>query len=167
MTPEQEQWYALVARLAAAWPRFEIGRETLREYVGGLSDLSYDEVARAVDEAIRTMKYPPTIAELREVVGRGRYGYPDASFAVAVLDRALATKEVAERRTILADLPGPGKLALEQIGGFYGWRTSEQPDRMRYEFTKLYDEHCRREVRAVMVGAAAPPLLRSIEGGEA
>lgn len=56
----------LMAMLRAAWPRQEIGEDTTEVYAGMLADLSYADAKTAVTTLVKTSKWFPTIAEIRE-----------------------------------------------------------------------------------------------------
>lgn len=60
----------VVASLAAAFPSWNAGRETVAIYVDALADLPYDLAARAVRNLILTNDFPPTVATLRSAVAR-------------------------------------------------------------------------------------------------
>jgi len=62
---------AILQRLAAAFPsQNSITADTLKVYIESLSDYSPEVLAQAAQEWIRTGKFFPKVAELREIADR-------------------------------------------------------------------------------------------------
>lgn len=57
-----------VALLAAAYPSFNVPKETVKVYVQMLSDIPTGALESAVAELIRTSKFFPTVSDIRTTV---------------------------------------------------------------------------------------------------
>lgn len=173
-----------VARLAASWPRVQLGEAHVDALVSGLLDLPAVEVEQAVEFARRTMQFPPSLAELRTVVAHRRFGFPDSGAALeqaiaaaraepswtscaAACDEGFVDREVGKLclacggegrvRKHGPALPEPTRRAVAALGGLRAFAESERPGVTRHEFVRLYDEFRAEAERAVVAGAALPP----------
>jgi hypothetical protein len=73
---KKSEAFAVVAILAASFPRAEIGEPTIEAYAVGLTDLGIEETTAAVRTLQQTSRFFPTIAEIRETVAELRLGAP-------------------------------------------------------------------------------------------
>lgn len=140
----------LVARLRAAHPRQQIPPETARVYAEALADLDVDVATAAVDEAIATLKFFPSVAELRELAARRRSDCPTAADAWGEVSRAFGT--VGRYRTPTWSHP-----AIARVVDAMRWDelcASENIEATRAHFLRLYTETAARVVREVNVRPA-------------
>jgi hypothetical protein len=129
---------------AAAWPRQQLGPATIAVYVEALHDLPLDEVEAAMRTAIRMMRFPPTISELRGLIVDRQLGHPDAGAALELVEAAAAGTGS------YSTLPEPAQRAVKAMGGMFSWRAAENPGIQRSQFLKLYDEF-RQEARTALI----------------
>ncbi|MGN7945770.1 replicative helicase loader/inhibitor [Bacillus safensis] len=66
----EEQAMAILTRIAAAYPRFElstdaIGKERIKIWLEHLTALPYEAVSKKVDQHIAEKRFPPAIAEIQ------------------------------------------------------------------------------------------------------
>jgi hypothetical protein len=73
----------LIAVMQIHWPNHPWHDKADQAYHRGLDDLSYADVNAAVTLAIRTCKFAPTVAELRDLVGANAESDIDAEAAWA------------------------------------------------------------------------------------
>lgn len=71
----------LLATLKAAYPRQELGEETLEVYARDLADLDHEVAVAAVERMRKSSRFFPTIAELRESAAEIRLGAPPPRIA--------------------------------------------------------------------------------------
>ena len=156
----QAQALALLATLKAAYPRQEIGEDTLAIYALDLADLEFEQAKAAVEHCRRTCRFFPTIAEIREAAAEAALGGAPAPMeAWSELESKLSTKEPLH--PLVAE-------AKRQVGDGWWWRT--QPvERLRREFLEAYRALRSARVRAEAVGKPhdlKAADLPAIEAGE-
>ncbi|MFP3421474.1 replicative helicase loader/inhibitor [Bacillus sp. SIMBA_154] len=66
----KDQAMAILTRIAAAYPRFElstdaIGKERIRLWLEHLTALQYEPVLKKIDQHIAEKRFPPVIAEIQ------------------------------------------------------------------------------------------------------
>ncbi|MGD6976105.1 replicative helicase loader/inhibitor [Bacillus altitudinis] len=66
----KDQAMAILTRIAAAYPRFElstdaIGKERIRLWLEHLTALPYEPVLKKIDQHISEKRFPPVIAEIQ------------------------------------------------------------------------------------------------------
>jgi Loader and inhibitor of phage G40P len=89
---QKSQVVRLVAVLKAAYPRQETPPETVALYAEMLADLDAGDVTAAVKQHVRSSRYFPTIAEIRDAV---REANEHAAYSSSVWDE-LQTVEVTQ-----------------------------------------------------------------------
>lgn len=151
-TPQQ-----LLADLACAFPRHPIKPETFRVYLRELADLPPAALEAACRELIRTSEFFPTVRAIREAAVERLLGLPGEAEALAQVEaRADWFKDAEhEREGDPPDVHPRVKEALDHVGGFYAFRTAENPSVVRGQFLRLYRELRERDLREANVGATA------------
>lgn len=79
----------LVSMLVATWPRPEVRPETVGVYCAALADLDAKAAHAAVMDLVRTSRFFPTVAEIRERVVRDRVPLPSPEEAWGIVRRAI------------------------------------------------------------------------------
>lgn len=130
-----------VASLRAAFPNANLPVETVEIYKAALADLDADDVQAAVGALIRSSRYFPTVAEIREKVAERSLGLPGP---VGAWEEAVAR---AENRWERPRTPLVTE-ALNAIGGIWAVKTSDNVIATRAQFLKFYDE-----LRAGQIGS--------------
>jgi len=117
-------------------------------YLAELADIPPGTLREACQRLIRTSRFFPTVAEIREVA---------AEIALALPTEAEALAQIHARQGWVADAatapPPEGhplvKAAIDQVGGWFVFRASENQAVVRGQFGRIY-----REQRAAAVAAA-------------
>lgn len=59
---------SLLAKIASCYQFFQTNEHSVQMWLSGLKGCTAEEVWMALDEHIKTSKFPPTIAEIREII---------------------------------------------------------------------------------------------------
>lgn len=151
-------------QLFAAYPNTAISEATVAMYLRMLQDIPPAHLQLAVDQAVATSKFLPTVAELREVLRTLQ--------APAKQTWIEAWEEVQRRMRYGADKVPFTSPATERAVKSLGWRMmceSENPDVVRAQFRDAFNAYQGKEdsqakllphVReAIEAGHVAPKLL--------
>ncbi len=121
---------ALVATLAAAWPRQEICQATLDIYAHDLGDLDLGVAAQAVETCRRTLTFFPTIAEIRLAAAELQL---DAPQPMTAWEQAVNPQSsIIPRHRLVAQ-------ARRIVGDDWTWKT-EPAHALRRAFLAAYSE---------------------------
>lgn len=151
MTPHEAA--AIVAAIAAAYPMWPASRETVAVYADALADLPAADVRSAVAEIIRTEDRWPSIATIRRITA-SRAGLLAPSGAQAWAEvRALASSGA---QPAAASHPAISE-AISAIG-WWDLRTSSNPETIRAQFLRIYEDCQRRADRPILAGSRAEAL---------
>lgn len=133
---------ALVAVLKAAYPRQELGEDTVGLYERALADVPAAAGRAAVEQHIATSRWWPTIAELRELVAETRLSLPTAEAALAEVRKALQGYGAHEVP------PWSCPEVAEAVGviGWSNWCLSDHPASTRARFLEAYQTVRRRSL---------------------
>lgn len=149
--------HALIANLARAYPRQAITAETLAVYVEHLSDIPDDLLADIGREWIRTERFFPSIAELRNAAAERALLLPSDEQALAQVMARVAYRGGPE------DAPDVHPLAVAAVrgvGGFSALRSSEKPEVVVSQFLRFYREARADALRNAQVGDMSRALPR-------
>lgn len=135
---------ALVATLAAAWPRQPIEQATLDIYAHDLADLDFGLAARAVESVRRSATYFPAIAEIRNAAAELRLDAPSPM---------LAWEQASGR----SDRHPLVREAREIVGDDWAWR-QEPAGVLRKAFLAAYTEVRAAAVTELVQGALTAGL---------
>lgn len=139
---------ALVAALAAAWPRQPIGQPTLDIYATHLQDLDFGQATQVVSGIIRSSRFFPAIAEIREAYAETQLGLPSPSEAWAQACNYGTRHPLVDK-------------ARQRVTDDWGWNQGREQD-LRRAFMPAY-----RELRAAEVGRIAHPEIPGLPALEA
>lgn len=163
MTPSEAT--RLAGMLKAAHPRQDIDEATLAIYAAFLADLDRDAGERAVREAIATIKFFPSIAEIRDLAMRGAIDAPPEHAAWNEVMRAVRLD--GRYRT-----PKWSHRAIAAAINAIGWVSlcdSENLEADRAHFLRLYRDATESAVREAnvrpMLAAAAERTQLARAGG--
>lgn len=168
----------LLLILEGSYPRFKFTDTMIQAYTFNLVDLPYQLASMAVRDLTRTLRFPPTPAEIRERCVLIAHRLPDVD---------AAWSEVREKAMEFSPYGGPRttysselvKQAVKAIGGIEALAYSERPEMMAHQFkvtferlrTAYIEELQRRSHIGLPPGAyegqeALPgQTLRSLPGG--
>lgn len=145
----------LVAMLKAAYPRQQLAEDSIALYAAFLSDLDRISGERAVRTAIATLKFFPTVGELRDLAARQAVELLDETAAWADVTRAIG--RYGRYRT-----PKFRHAAVERVVDAMGWLSicdSENLEATRAHFFRLYRDSCDSAVR----NANVQPMLAAAD----
>lgn len=152
----------ILAMLLIAYPNAPVTPGTFPLYERMLSDLPVEALETAVLQWIATSKFFPTVAELRECAFRlaaDCYQHPSPAEAYGLV--------VAEIRRI--GIYGQPKFQSDLVAKtvkYMGWReicSSEEPQIVRAQFLKMYEQLQQREIEDAKL---IPAARRLKAGGE-
>lgn len=116
-------------------------------YLDELDDLPLEVVAQALLRIVRTELFFPKIADIRRVAAENLVDAPNVVEALFEVERMLTWSRLSEEeRGERPDIHPVVKRAVDAMGGFATFKTSESPASTRGQFMKLY-----REIRAGVV----------------
>lgn len=105
-------------------------------YAEALADLDPQAVDAAVASVIKSSRFFPTIAEIRERVGERTLGLPTPAEAWMLACGDMTWPE-----------PCPlVRKAKQAVGGEWAFRTSENPTALRAQFLRIYEDLRDRQV---------------------
>lgn len=154
----------LLLKLRDAFPRQakDYPRETFAEYKSQLQDLPYDAVHASVNELIRTSEFFPSVRAIREAACERVLALPSRTQALSQIEarirwQRLSDGEKEASRPVVHPLV---QEALDLVGGYYAWKTTDNPAVIRGQFSKAYDELRGQAIRDAQIGTLM------IEGGD-
>ena len=130
----------LVGVLAAAYPQWQVTKETVAVWADLMSDLDYAETRTVVRSWLLTEDRPPSPAAIRRGIASDK--------GLTAPSRATAWAEVRSGLTTSTDGKKPAfshpavSMAVETIG-WWEIRTSSNIDTLRSQFWKVYEEYAR------------------------
>ena len=150
-----------LALLTAAFSK-ELPKPTVRIYLTALEDLSPEFLLRACDEIIKTSKFFPTIAEIRETAMR----LDDQIFLPLSWDAAWAevlTKVQQEGRIRLSEWSSDSiPEALKALGGYQRVCESTAIGVVEARFKTAYERTANGERRRLLLGGSDEEETRDI-----
>jgi len=148
-----------MALLTAAYPNFEPKPQTVAVYVQMLKDIPGEDLFRAARQCIATLKFFPTVAEIREKAQQSHL--PSAAEAWQEVTRQIWQSGYYGKPQFQNPL-------VAQIVTAMGWRelcTSENQIADRAHFMRMYDELAQRaqaQFLALNSGPSRPQLTGRI-----
>lgn len=132
---------AAIGVLRAAYPRQDFPDASVEFYAHKLADLDGAELVAAIDRLTNRLNWLPSVAEIRLEVAEARLGLPNASEAWDIAVKGG-----------LRFAPAPVREAAEAVGGRWTILHSDNPDTVRAQFRRDYEE---RRQHAVLIEAGA------------
>lgn len=146
---KESEAFALVAVLAASFPKQQVGEPTVKAYAGALLDIPVELAGAAVKTLQHGSRFFPSIAEIREAVAELSLGAP----------APMAAFELA--RTPSKDRHPVVQRAKRMVGDDWHWR--ETPSGiLQKSFLAAY-----AEAKAEAMAEIATPILAGARGGGA
>ena len=149
----------LLAILCAAYPRANISADevTVAIWHDMLIDLDDEVVAVAVKRMIATLRFPPSIADVRGAVleaARELRGTPDAGEAWQRVVRAISAYGYYSPDQAREALGGDIWRAVEMMGGWSRLCLSESPmSALSAQFERRYGELMEKRARSLLIPA--------------
>lgn len=142
--------------LMDAFPRDPMSADNLATYRSHLADLPLDKLEEAVVTLIRTSDRLPSIKAIREQTASLMLDLPDESEALLQVERRIEWSRSGDATEIAGGPPVHElvRKALDHVGGFHAFRTTEEPAVLRGQFLRLYRESRATAIRGVQTGAA-------------
>lgn len=165
LTPDghvEDEFAALMVKLAAAFPTARLTEATIRVYARALSDLTYPQLHQIFGRAVRECKFLPSVAEL--------LSYVSATADDAALLAWTALSQAASRVGLYASLEIEDRCAAEALRQVFGsWPhycslDSAAVNQRRGEFLAAYRDARRHTVRQAATTSIRMPGLLEIGG---
>ncbi|MGI8406608.1 MAG: hypothetical protein ACR2OE_17915 [Thermomicrobiales bacterium] len=148
--------------LRSVWPNTEINANTVKAYQWALEDLTYAEGERAAKTWMRTGKFFPKPAELREIIGNETAGMDE----IAESAWSEVQREVRRVGFNRPSVFSGGKFQESPIATFSSdlirqtvdsltWRlicTTDEPEKLRDQFLWTYKALRKRDVSRIQRG---------------
>jgi hypothetical protein len=160
----KQQWADLMRRLAANWPDKEFPAASQALMIQYLQHMPDEAIARAVDQAIATLKWRPTTAELLELaaglISTGKHLPP----ADAWEEFAKAARRYGLHGEPTWSTPLIAKVAKSHYAAFC---MSEVKDEAIYraQFMRVYEEYVRRDMEDVRMLPAVREYTEQVRLG--
>lgn len=150
----------LLSDLIEAFPRQPVGPGTVRVYLRELGDLPELALTDAVCGLIRTSEWFPTISAIRNATAERMLGLPDEGEALAQVEARIAWARGGGIDKDATSVMHPAVVdAVHAVGGFFSFRSAENPGVVRGQFLKLYRERRAAQVRKLTIGAPTRAVL--------
>lgn len=138
----------ILSDLVRLYEREQVGRERYGILVRELSDVPPEVLERAVRQVARTSEFFPTLAAIRSACAELVLDLPSESAALAQVEARMRWGRADEDAR--GDPPRVHplvKAALDHVGGYYAFKSADEPAVVRGQFLRLY-----RSLRADAVG---------------
>lgn len=154
----------LIARLARAFPRQPVPRDTFELYLVDLSEVPVAVLEPAVTHLIRTSEWFPTVSAIREACAENVLELPSEAAALAQVEARIRwARQGDEREGAAPAVHALVKEALDRVGGYPAFRGSEEPSRVRRQFGVLYGQLREGALRQARIAPAiGPPPTASL-----
>jgi hypothetical protein len=163
----------ILADFPNAYPSFfaKTSLDVMRMYVRQLSDIPETVLAAVINDLIRTEKFMPSIAQIREAAAEKILNLPSEGGALAEVDRLMSSARSVETEGMpLITLTPAVRRAFDAVGGYAGFRYADDAAVIRGQFGRIYREERAREILSAQSGrldVAPAPESRQIGSGEA
>ena len=155
---ERIEFATWVSALQTYYPRHNLLPNTaaIELWWTELGDFSYGLLSAALRKWVNTERYPPSIAELREICSEIVHGKPmDWGEAWASVVSAIGRYGMYQEEKAISSL----QPIVQQVVSRIGWRDicmSENPDTLRAQFRQVFQICQQREIEARQL----PPALK-------
>lgn len=153
---------AKLVAILAALPNAKVNEQSAVLYYLALEDIAYKDAERAVAILIRTTKFMPTPAEIREVLADAQIDVPQWEEAWHEFMRVVRRYGVyfVDDRYSKPDWSGWSSDAVADAVQHVGFRNACMSDEsndstLKAQFRNFYEGQRKRRQRALQVGAAA------------
>lgn len=159
---ERSEAGQLLTLMASAWPRFEPSDDKVALWRELFDDVPFEVAKLALKKLMLTNTFPPSVAELRQAVMD--ITTPESERITAAEAWGMVTQAIQyfgsyQEHDGLESLPPPVRRTAEYIG----WRDlclSEEPEILRAQFMRMYDQVATRRREKAML----PPAMRATIG---
>ena len=149
----------IVAALASAFPAFPPARETVAVYVEALADLDHAATVEATRDLIMLEERFPSVATIRRRVGH-RAGLLAPTAAQAWEEVNAQASDGGRSR--VPSWTHPAVAETVRAVGWFSLCSSTNPETMRAQFLRLYDDNRRRHDDDLMVTTGALDVRREL-----
>lgn len=159
---------SLFRLIAALYPTAQAfvnaDKQTVAAWHSMLCDLPAQTLSQAVKRHAACSKYPPSIAEIREAAIK--LANPELTVSSGeAWGQVVNTLREGIDRDRLKRLPSTIRDAVRLMGGWYMIARSEQPDTVRAQFMRVYEQCVADEVKGMQIPVhialeAAPREMR-------
>lgn len=146
-----------LADLATAFPRETITVERLALYRRELADVDDTLLVAATRDAIRTSRFFPLVSELLAACAEHALCLPSEAEAIDQIEARIAWGRTTDTEPTYVH-PAVRE-SLERVGGFWAYKTADNPAVIRGQFLNVYRaDRAETLRRAALEPAALPPL---------
>lgn len=163
---ERNDFAKWASYLQTYFPRFNLlpNPEALELWYGELGDLPFDLLFAALRKWVNTERFPPSIAELRQICAEIVQGKPeDWGEAWKDVVKAIGRYGIYQEDKALASLSPIARQAASRIG----WRDicmSENPDTLRAQFRQVFQICQQRDIEDRQLPPALKETISFISG---
>lgn len=155
----------VMSLLSLYYPERETSTELVEAYFIALVDLTDEQLEQAAAQAVRTLKWFPKVAELREIVGEQTAHGAGVTTATEAIEQIYRTiREIGSYSSPRFDDP----LLNRVVAAMGGWRElclSENVMADRAHMIKLYGEIASAARKEIQVGMFAGQLQAELTAG--
>lgn len=144
----------LLANVAAVLPPPQgFGDAAMRMYLSELNDIPPGLLERALHQIVRTKLFFPKVSEIREVAAELALNLPTEADALDQIEARMRWARLPDEARGEGPTLDPLVLkALDHVGGFYSFKTSENPVAIRGQFMRLYRDLRTHTLQEAQVG---------------
>lgn len=157
----------LLAYIAIAYPngKVESNEPTVNLWSKFTADLTLEQATLAVDSMIATLKFPPTIADIREAVARSMAdarGEPTAGEAWARVLKAVGRWGYYQPDKARAALGESLWASVQQVGGWNHLCTTDEIEIVSAQFERRYKAQAEQGRRRAQIPAQVQERMRAL-----
>ena len=168
---DRKQCKDILKMLKACYPTFKLqklegedGKDTqeCKWWISYLRDLEFNKAFIATQQLTKTLKFPPSIAEIREAYASLLLpDVVDAEQAWGMVTSAISKHGgIYSTEAAMNELPRQVQEAVKWVGGIRAISQAEKPDVLRGQFTKVMDAVNKRVAKELSLG---PQLSNKID----
>lgn len=158
------EFAAWVSALQTYFPRFNLlpNAEAIELWYRELGEMPFDLLSAALRKWVNTERFPPSIAELREICAEIVQGKPpEWGDGWQEVTKAIARYGIHQESKALESLSPLTRQAASRIG----WRDiclSENPEALRAQFRQVYEICQKREIEDRQLPPALKEAIASV-----
>ncbi len=163
----KSEFKSFAAALQTYYPRYDIfpNREAMELWFVAMQDLDYNALTTTLAKWVATQKWPPTIAELREMCSEVTEGkLPDWGEGWSEVSKAVRRYGFMRPEEALESMSPTTREAVRRIG----WMeicNSENTDTLRAQFRQVYEIVSKRTVEDRKIPEALKETIQQIQIG--
>lgn len=145
------------------WPNIAVDDATIQAWQWALGDMPMAVIEPELKRWMRTSQFPPKPAEILALIAEKLTDLPTPGEAWALVRARMSGAYRSEDRGYWS-VPDEVKDAVQQAGGMYNLRQSEDPGYDETRFLKLYAAIRDRVIKDIQVNGIPPELMERALG---